>query len=177
MTELEKYIQEYDFTKNLIIVWKTWVGKTHQMKYLYNKLPKNWDWVLQKYWIDDGQIREFINSWMFSLRPPECYSQSITWYAFEMCIRVKVLFLDDFWASSNISDAQKTKIKYILDERSKQWLVNIISTNLSAREVAEMYWERIKSRVFDWKSWEWLDIITIEWEDRRKENIKTLKFK
>jgi DNA replication protein DnaC len=88
-----------------------------------------------------------------------------------MAIKVKVLFFDDIWASENVSEAQKTKLKFILDEREKKELITIFSTNLSALEIEKLYWKRIKSRVYNWKHKKWLQLITIPWEDKRKENI------
>ena len=110
-----------------------------------------------------------------TLKPVDATGQSVLNYPLEMCSRVKVLFFDDLGSSENISEAQKTKLKYILDEREKKGLLNIFSTNLNPKELGELYGERIKSRVFNGKQKGGLSIIHIEGEDHRRENIKTLK--
>ena len=102
------------------------------------------------------------------------YSCSVLNYPLEMCIRVKVLFFDDIWSSENVSDSQRTKLKFILDEREKKWLVTLYSTNLNPKELSDLYGERIKSRIFNGKHSKWLKMITIEWKDRRKENIQQI---
>ena len=172
MSKIEQFIQEYKFDKNLIFDWNPGVWKTFIMKRLFEKLPKN-EWELVKYWIDDWEMREFITSWNFSLRDQHDYHCSILNYPLEMCIRAKILFFDDLWSSWNVSESQKTKLKFILDEREKKWLVTIFSTNTSPKDIERLYWERIKSRVYNWKSKKWLQLINIGGPDRRKENIET----
>lgn len=173
MNKIEKFIKEYDFNKNIIFDWNVWVWKTFTMKKLYSMLPKN-DWSVNKYWIDDWQMREFITSWNFSLRDTHDYHCSIVNYPLEMCLRAKVLFFDDLWSSWNVSEAQKTKLKFLLDEREKKWFVNIFSTNISPKQTQELYWERIKSRIYNSKSKKWLLLINITGQDKRKENIETM---
>ena len=175
MSKIEKFIQEYNFDKNIIFDWSPGVWKTHTMKLLFEKLPRNEDEKKYvKYWIDDWEMKEFINSWQMVLRWLEDNTKNFLKYPLEMCIRAEILFFDDIWSSWNVSDAQKTKLKYILDEREKKWLVTIMSTNLSPKEIETRYWERIKSRIYNWKSKKWLMLINISWQDKRKENIQTL---
>lgn len=173
MSKTEKFIKQFDFESNLILMWNPWVWKTYIMKKLSEKLPENQE-KLEKYWIDDGEFREKITSWGMMLRKPEEYSCSVKNYPLEMCIRAKVLFFDDIWSSENVSDSQKTKLKYILDEREKKSLVTIFSTNLNSTELSKLYWERIKSRVFNAKHKKGLKVAQIPWEDRRKENIEKI---
>jgi len=174
LTEKQKhYLYKYNFERNLILIWNPWVWKTHIMKKLFDKLPKN-EWLINKYWIDDWNFRELITSGSMILKKPEDYKASVLNYPLEMCIRAKVLFFDDLWASENVSEAQKTKLKFILDVRESKWLITIISSNLNADEFAKLYWERIKSRIFNWKHPKWLDILIIKWEDKRKENISII---
>lgn len=171
MSKIEKFIQEYKFDTNLIFDGNPGVWKTYIMKRLFDKLPKN-DGTLVKYWIDDWEVREFITAWNFSLRNVQD-NISVLEYPLEMCVRVKYLFFDDLGSSENVSDSQRTKLKYILDEREKKWLVTIYSTNISPKELSNLYWERIKSRIYNWKSKRWLQLINIGGPDRRKENIQT----
>lgn len=173
MSKIEKFIDDFQFNKNLIFVWNPWVWKTHIMKKLFERLPKN-EWILNKFWMDDWEFREKITSWMMFLRKNEDYKSSILKYPLEMCVRVKILFFDDLGASENVSEAQKTKLKYILDEREKKGLITIFSTNLSPKEIQELYGKRIKSRIYNWKHKKWLSLITIPWEDKRKENIEQI---
>ena len=135
MDKKEEFIKNFQFDTSIIFYWKPWRGKTHIMKALYKKLPENVG-ALNKYWIDDGQFRENITSWNMTLKPTDAVWQSILNYPLEMTSKVKVLFFDDLGSSENISEAQKTKLKYILDEREKKGLINIFSTNLTPKEFA-----------------------------------------
>lgn len=173
MEKIEKFTKDFKFDSNIIFAWLPWRWKTHIMKWLFERLPENKE-ILNKYWIDDWFFREQITAWNMWLRNSQDYHCSILNYPLEVCIRCKVLFFDDLWSSWNVSDPQKTKLKFILDEREKKWLITIYSTNLSPKQVADMYGERIKSRIYNWKHKKWLQIITIGGEDRRKENIKSL---
>lgn len=178
MTQEEKiqdFINNFKFDKNLIFTWLPWRWKTHIMKLLYEKCRKNTDW-LYRFFIDDGRFKEKINAWTMILMPPEKTTKDALKYDFEMCVRAEVLFFDDLGSSENVSEAQKTKLKYILDEREKKWLITIFSTNLTPKELSELYGERIKSRIFNWKHKKGLLIIEITWEDRRRENIEKLSF-
>jgi len=168
-----EYLKKYKFEKNLILIWNPWTWKTFIMKEFFKRLPKN-EWTLNKFWMDDWKFRELITSGSMTLKKPEDFKASILHYPLEMMIRVKVLFFDDLWASENISEAQKTKLKFILDEREKNKLITIYSSNLSPENFENLYWQRIKSRIFNWKHPKWLDILLVEGEDRRKENINTI---
>ena len=173
MDKTEKFINEFKFDSNIIFSGMPWVGKTHIMKKLFEKLPEN-QGGLNKYWIDDGEFRENITSWKMVLRPFDAVWCPILSYPLEVMIRVKVLFYDDLGASENVSEAQKTKFKFILDEREKKGLITIYSTNLTPKELSNLYGERIKSRIFNWKHKKGLLTIQIDGEDRRRENIKRL---
>ena len=173
--KIQEFIEKFDFDKNLIFYWLPWRWKTHILRKLYEKLPKN-EWALQKFYIDDWEFRENITSWNMTLKPTDAVWVSVTNYPLEMCVRVKVLFYDDLWASENVSEAQKTKLKFILDEREKKSLITIFTTNLTPKELSELYGERIKSRIFNGKHKKGLLMIEITWEDRRKENIEKLSF-
>lgn len=173
----QKFIDSYNFDSNILFTWNTWVWKTSIMRALFQKVPEE----ILKYWIDDGQVREFITSWNFSLRNQSEQHDKIafpmSFFPLEMCVNSKVLFFDDIGSSENVSDSQKTKIKFILDEREKKWYITIFSTNLSPKQIENLYWERIKSRIYDWtekKMRKWLKIVNIDWEDRRKVNIETI---
>lgn len=173
MEKQKEFIENFAFDSSVIFYGKPWRGKTFIMKQLYKKYPENVG-SLNKYWIDDGQFRENITSGNMTLKPNDAVGQSVLNYPLEMSSRVKVLFFDDLGSSENVSEAQRTKLKYILDEREKKGLVNIFSTNLTPKEFADLYGERIKSRIFNGKQDKGLMIIHIEGEDRRKENIKKL---
>lgn len=179
MTEQEKkinkFIEEFDFEKNLIFYWLPWRGKTEIMRKLFLRIDDS-ESKLIKYWIDDWNFREKITSWIMKLRDETEWAISMTKYPLEMCINSKILFYDDLWASENVSEAQKTKLKFILDERERKWLVTILSTNLTPKELSDLYWERIKSRIFNGKHKKGLLMLEITWEDRRKENIEKLLF-
>lgn len=172
-TKIQEFIQNFKFDKNLILYWLPWRWKTHILRKLFEKLPKN-EWSLEKYMIDDWEFREQITSWNMTLKPKDSVWISITNFPLEMCIRVKVLFFDDIGSSENVSDAQKTKLKFILDERDKKKLVTIFTTNLNPKELSDLYGERIKSRIFNAKNKNGLLMVEITWEDRRKENIEKL---
>jgi len=172
-TKINNFIENYKFDNNLFFYWLPWRWKTRILNKLYSKLPEN-ESSFEKYFITDWQFREQINAknmWLMQ--------NTLTWkaalnYPFEMCVRAKVLFFDDLWASENISSPQKTKLQYILDMREAKNKITIFSTNLTPKEIWEMYWERIKSRLFNWKHWKGLTRIEITWEDRRRENIKNI---
>lgn len=175
MEKIQKFISEFKFDTNIIFAWLPWRWKTHIMQELFKRLPKN-EGALNKYWIDDWEFREKITACLMWLMPIDKKWLTLLSYPLEVCIRVKVLFFDDLWSSGNITDAQKTKLKYILDERYKKWLITIFSTNFTPKQVQDAYGERIKSRIYNWKHPKWLQLITIDGEDRRKENIKSIKF-
>lgn len=166
----KKFIENFDFKTNIIFYGLPWRWKTEIMKQLFQKLPEN-EGALNKYWIDDWEFREQITAWNMILKPIDLTWASILQFPLELCIRVKVLFFDDIGSSENISNPQKTKLKFILDMRQKKGLITIFSTNLTPKELWELYWEAIKSRLFNWKQKWWLDTIYIWWEDHRKENI------
>ena len=174
MEKIQQFIQNFTFDKNVIFVWNPWVWKTHIMKALYKKIQNN-KTALHKYWIDDGEFREKITSWLMFLRKEQDYACSITGFPLEMLVRSEVIFFDDLWASENISEAQKTKLKFILDQREKKWLITIFSTNLAPVEIEKLYWKRIKSRIYNWKHPKGLQIVTIPWEDKRRENIDQIQ--
>lgn len=161
------FLINYKFKESLLLIWSVWVWKSFLMEKLEKKIL-NWkyrnnSWI-DCYWIDDWEFREKITSWQMTLKPIES-SSSITSFPLNMCIRAKVLFFDDLWSSENVSKAQITKFKYILDERIKRNLPTIFSTNLNPWDLEELYWERIKSRLF-------LNTVVFEmkWEDKRKAN-------
>ena len=172
MDKIEKFIKEFKFDTNIIFAWLPWRWKTHIMKSLFARVQENKE-ILYKYWLDDWYFREQITAWNMVLRETSDI-QTPLFYPLEMCIRAKILFFDDLGASENVSNAQKTKLKFILDEREKKWLITIYSTNLAPAQISDLYGERIKSRIYNWKHKKWLQIITIGGEDRRKENIKSI---
>ena len=177
MNKLEKFVSEFNFEKNVIFDWNPGVWKTFVMQKLFDKLPTNEEKKEYfKYWIDDWRVKEYINASNFSLKNPGVdNTNNFLKYPLEMCIRSRILFFDDLWSSSNVSEAQKTKLKFILDEREKKWFVTIFSTNVTPKKMQELYWERIKSRIYNWKSKKWLILINIPGEDKRKENIETME--
>lgn len=166
------YLKSYKYENNLMFVWDVGVWKTFTMSYMEKQLlnwkRRNENWI-DSYWIDDWEFREKISSWVMRLKPIE---ENISWisYPLEMMSRAKVLFYDDLWSSENISEAQKTKFKYILDERKKRNLITIYTTNLSMQDIENLYWERIKSRIF-----QNITAIVMQGEDRRKENFNPIK--
>jgi len=173
---IQKFIDDCKFKQSLVLAWKTWRWKTHIMTKLYSKLSTNEIMkTYYKYWIDDWQVREYINAWIMNLKNNTKDNTNEYWaYPLEMCVRCKYLFFDDLGASENVSDPQKTKLKYILDERHKRGLINIFSTNCSPQHIEKLYGERIKSRIYDGTKNEVL-IITVDGEDRRKKQVTSIK--
>ena len=158
-----EFLKNYNFKWNIIFVWDVWVWKTYESEQILNRFDN-----ILKYKITDTRFKEYIWGGNLRLKKPEEWQSTIFMFPLEMMIRSKLLLFDDIWVS-DCTEAYLRKLTFVLDERIAKKLPTIFTTNLSPAELEKKLDKRIKSRIF-------LDstIIQMEWEDRRKTNIKII---
>jgi len=154
-------LENYDFKRNLLFCWPTWVGKTYKAEELIKKFAKNKESKLATYSMTDARFKQMVKSNMLTLRPPIEWQSSLTQYPLEMMLRAKVLLYDDLWVS-DVTEAYLRDFTFIIDERIKKGLPTIFTTNLNKAELQEKLNERIVSRAL-YNT----DVVVFKWEDRR----------
>lgn len=159
----KKFLKDYDYKNNLIIVGSVWVWKTYEA----DKILERYEWL--KYKITDTRFKEFVWWWNLRLKKPEEWQSSITIFPLEMMIRSKILIFDDLWVSDT-TEAYLRKLTFVLDERIEKKLPTIFTTNLSPDELEKKLDKRIKSRIFLNSS-----ILQMAWDDKRQNNINIIK--
>lgn len=167
-------ISNMKLERNIIFCWKPWIWKTYQAENILAKYKsENTEWTIHDdfltYSVSDGKFKQMVKSNMLYLRTPKEWESSYKSYPLEMMIRCKVLLYDDIWVS-DMSDAYIRDLTFILDERIKKGLINIITTNLNQEELEEKLNKRIVSRLILNT-----DIVPMEWEDRRQETSRVVK--
>ncbi len=166
---MEKYSPEtFDGSRNIIFAWPVWVGKTTiAQKLLRSQKVEN---ILSRYEISDAHFKQLVKSNQLILRSSQDYEVGLEFYPLEMMRRSKVLLYDDIGVS-DVSDAYIRDLTYVLDERIKQWLCTIFTTNLTGVELENKLNERIVSRVL-YNA----DIVVMKWHDYRKNTTKTYSY-
>lgn len=153
---------KWDFKKNwknLIVIWKPWIGKT----YLCRKL------IEHDYFISEPTFRQHIVNGSCVLRKPEEYSCDIKLFPLEALSKKHVVIFDDYgkWATT---DAYLEKMYYWLDYRIERGYRTIITTNLASLDEFKKRDSGLASRlmmnadiyVCDW------------WKDRRIQETRLL---
>lgn len=154
-------LQNFDFKRNLLFCWPTWVWKTFEATNLINDFKKDKDSKLATYTTTDAHFKQMIKSNMLCLRKPEDWQSPLTHYPLEMMLRCSVLLYDDLGVS-DVTDAYLRDFTYIIDERIKKWFITIFTTNLTKDELKSKLNERIVSRVlFN------TDVVVFKWDDKR----------
>lgn len=164
-------LEKYNFKRNLLFVWPTWVGKTYQAKKIFDSYKNEITHEkLQKFEISDAKFKQLIKSNQLVLRGHEEYNCSIEFYPLEMMLRVDVLLYDDLWVT-DVTEAYLRDLTFILDERSKKWLINIFTTNLKKEDLNKKLNERIVSRIL-YNT----DVVVFQGEDKRTNTTKYFTF-
>jgi len=151
----EKYLQEYNFDKNLIFGWPPGTGKTYTAINLLKKSEKT------TYKISDARFKELLSTGSLRLKKPEERQSKITEFPLEMMIKVPVLLYDDIW-TSDTTEAYLRKLTFVLDERIERNLITLFTTNFTCEGLEKKLNERLKSRIYF--NTDTLDII---WKDLR----------
>ena len=160
----------YDFSRSLVLSWPTWTWKTYKAEELLDKFGlsieegkrSKFDYAS----ISDWKFKQLVKSNQLCLRKPDERGMSLSSFPLEVMIRCKLLLYDDIWVS-DASDAYIRDLTFVLDERTKKWLITIFTTNLSKEELEKKLNERIVSRML-YNA----DIVSFTWEDLRSKTIR-----
>lgn len=158
--------KDYDFKRSLLFCWPTGVGKTHTAKKLLAKFLKGKDNPIATYETSDAKFKQMVKSNMLVLRRPQDWQSSLESYPLEVMLRCWLLLYDDVGVS-DVTEAYLRDFTFIIDERTKQWLPTIFTTNLTRAELKKKLDERVVSRMlFN------TDVVAFTGEDKRLETTK-----
>jgi len=164
-------LDQFDYKRNLLFIWPPWVWKTFEAKRLLNNyVNETTHEKLRIYEITDWYFKQLVKSKQLILRWPEDYWCNITLYPLEMMTRVDVLLYDDLWVNET-TEAYLKVLLFVLDERIKKNKINIITSNLTSKELKTKLNEMIYSRLLLNTN-----IVIFEWEDKRLNTTKYFKF-
>ena len=164
------FFETFDYSKNIVICWPVWVGKTHQALTLLKKYQ--WKPEREKAWsykISDARFKELVGSQQMGHRPND--GGSYDRYPLDMLILSDIILFDDIGVTDT-TDAYLRKLTYILDERAEKWKKHIFTTNLSEQELKTKLNERIVSRIMHNAT-----VVVMTWPDRRRDSTSILTYK
>ncbi len=152
--------QEFPKTnRNLLIIWRPWIGKTYLCKHL----------IEHDYFIDEPTLRQKISSRHQLLRPPESWWGRIDLYPLDALSKLPVVIYDDYWVG-NVTDAYREKMQFRINKRLERWLRTIYTTNLATKDDLIAREARIASRIL-----ENADIYVCAWRpDKREQSSKII---
>lgn len=127
--------------KNLILVWKPWIGKTYLLENLLIQGRKYW---LDAFYIDESQLYFEFKSNNLKKRNHEEKTCDVRDYLLEIVMKAQVLIYDDL-GTVEITKAFYPLLKSIFDYRLKHNLKTIFISNFSIEELQE----KLDGRLFD----------------------------
>ena len=161
---MKKYnFTSYKFDRNLLFCWATGVGKTYKAEELLKRYRKDNKSPLATYSTIDAYFKQMVKSNKLMFRKPEDWQVPIKEYPLEVMLKCKILLFDDIWVADT-TDAYLRDFTFILDERLKNWLTTIFTTNLQKKDLDKKLNERIVSRLL-YNT----DVVVFNGNDRRLE--------